>query len=342
MAVLTRAEKIRRLLIAVGMTVVLLFALYGIRDGLVAATVPSVTFSAGGYRLVRITAGQLWTTSFARPPSPSEYNFNGSATVGTRFITWRSGMLGVGVDDRNHKTFRGYFTETKTAFPAGSYVQTLMTPYPAAQKPRQVAETILAVQTANTDVTGLLNYVIVSYTEAGSAHLLQIGYAQGLIRGAKTYITKNLAQPGLMARMDRLPVTVTTNGHNFYAVWLGNTLLYRGTRLHLGIAPPFQVYLEVQARDAEYVADFHNLNVYSSNRVTVQGLPAQTRLTWTSGHLILSAKADAHGIAILTLPPVNLTTRGRLTLQIGGRRVLFSHITLHGGDRFRFSRPWPL
>jgi hypothetical protein len=290
---------------------------------------PPFSYRAGPFRLVRLVDGNLFTTSFRRPVSPEVYAFNGSAVPQDRFLEWRQGDLGVGVDDAGRRSFQGFFAVTRASYPAGSYVVTDMVPYPAAEHRHMTAENVFAVQTAGTRRTGLIDYVFVAYTQSDHAHVLQIGYAQGLIRNAHT--TFLLARPGVW---HDLPVTVSTDGAHRFEVWLGEHLVYQGDRLHMLIPPPFQVYLEVQARDTDYTAVFRRLDIYRGRAVTILGLPAGAEVVWQAGGRLLRARAS-EGKAALLLPPPLLTEKGVLLLQEGRRTLRFQGVTLHGGDVFR-------
>ena len=296
-------------------------------------------FSAPGAKLVRTVGGQLWSTRFQTLPAPDAYNTNGSGNPSQTLIRWQRGLLGVGIDNAASSQFFGYFLETKQAFPAGAFVQTQMEPYPAANGVGQAAQTIIAVQTASTDRTGLLNYVIVSYRQDAGNQSLLVGFANGLVRGATTTTLDTVVRPGLLTAVQNQPVTVTTNGTNSYEAWLGSTPVYRGTNLHLRIPPPFQVYLEVQAAATDYTAYFRTLYVYRSDHVTITGLPpgADVRLSVSAPMADqLDAIAAGSGTASMLLPPPNLTVDGTLRISARGRSWVFSGITLHGGDIYQW------
>lgn len=334
MVTLTRAEKLRRVIVSMLLLGVLGWTGYLVRGDFSVVPTATVQYRDGSLTLRLTRPGQLWSTSFQHPPTAHHYNFNGSANPRRRFLEWQSGRLGVGVDNPDSHQFYGYFAETQSVFPSGAFVQTLMTPYPAAVHPHQAAETILAVQTANTYRTGLLNYVIVSYTQAGSRHLLQIGYANGRIQAAKTYILQTVSHAGLMKAMQSLAVTVSTNGHNIFRVWLGHQLLYAGHNLDMHIEPPFQVYLEVQARGTRYVADFRSLAVYRSDMFTIAGLKPGSRITLSapSGGT-LRATAGPNGAAVVRLPVNALGFRTAVSISEPGLpAAVFRHVSVEGGD----------
>lgn len=306
------------------------------------AVAGSVAVGANGARLVRTVDGLLWSTRFDALPSPSAYNTNGSGSPGQDVIRWQRGLLGVGINNAASPHFFGYFLETKQAFPAGAFVQTQMLPYPAAANPGQVAETIVAVQTASTDRTGLLNYVIVSYRQSAGQGSLSVGFANGLIARATTTILGVVAHPDLMTQVRDEPVTITTNGNNAYETWIGNTPIYQSSHLHMRIAPPFQVYLEVQAAAVDYTAYFRTLDVYRSDRVRISHLPpgAEIRLSVSHpGAYPVRALASASGTASLVLPPLDLTVEGVLEVSSHGVVWKFPPLTLHGGDHYQWRRP---
>lgn len=305
------------------------------------ASAATTHFSARGAELVQTADGLLWSTRFQTMPSPSAYNTNGSGSPSQDIIRWQRGLLGVGINNAASADFFGYFLETKRAFPSDAFVQTQMDPYAAAASPNQVAETILAVQTASTDRTGLLNYVIVSFLQSGGQQRLIAGFANGLIQGATTTILSKMEQSGVMTQVQEEPITVTTNGMGTFDTWLGNTPVYQGSQLSLRIPPPFQVYLEVQAAAVDYTAYFRTLYVYRSNRVTITHLPpgAEVGLSVPSAPAYQSqVVASSSGTARLTLPPMDLTADGMLAVTSDGHRWVFSSVRLHGGDHYQWRR----
>lgn len=304
------------------------------------AVVPVYRLKANGATLTRIVTGLLWHTQFRhRPQTQHLYNYNGSAVATRRFVEWHPGSLGIGVNEQGLKEFRGYFAETKTAFPSDSYVETLMRPYLVTTQKGQSAETIVAVQTSNTIRTGLINYVIVSLIQQnGLSPTLLIGYANGLVRNAKTYIKKSVRFPGLIHMVRHHPVIINTNGNNQMTVWLGNRLLYTASHLHMEIQPPFQVYLEVQAQNMQYVARFRRFRVFRSNNVRFQGLPAASLVTIrTHGHKVLQGRANQSGTYTVHLPLTSLGLDAQVTVSAAGKTYAFPSGPLSGGDVFQFT-----
>lgn len=341
MVTLTPGEKLRRAIVSLLLLGLLALSGYIVRGDFGTAPATAVQYQDGSLALVLTTPGQLWNTSFQHPPTALHYNFNGSANPHIRFLEWHRGVLGVGVNNPNPGQFYGYFAETKPSFPSGSFVQTVMTPYPAAAGAHQVAETIVAVQTANTYRTGLINYVIVSYTETGKRHMLQIGYANGRIQAAKTYILHTVSHAGVMRSMQSMPITVSTNGNNAYRVWLGDKLLYQAHNLRMHIAPPFQVYLEGQSRGTRYVADFRSLAVYRSDVFMVTGLKPASRLALTTpSGTVLTANAGSKGDAAITLPVNALNFPATIRVREPGvPETVFRNVWVQGGDVYRLTRP---
>ncbi len=332
----------RQIIVAIVSTLVAAALIGYVATALQRASAGTVRFATKGAQLVRTVDGVLWSTRFQALPSPDAYNTNGSGSPDQDVIRWQQGLLGVGINNLTSTGFLGYFLETKRAFPADAFVQTQMDPYPVAESPNQAAETIVAVQTASTDRTGLLNYVIVSYLQLGGQQSLRIGFANGLIQGANTTILNQVAQPGLMTTVQDEPITVTTNGNNTYEAWLGNTIEYQASHLDMRIPPPFQVYLEVQAAAVDYTSYFRNLYVYRSNFVTLTDLPAgaDVRLSVPSAPAYQTqVVASASGMARLVLPPMDLTAVGVLQITAHGHPWTFSPITLHGGDHYQWHRP---
>lgn len=304
------------------------------------ATVPVYRLKVKGATLTRVVSGLQWDAHFRhRPQTRHEYNYNGSAVAARSFVKWHLGSLGIGVNDQGLGVFRGYFAETKASFPSDSYVETLMRPYPVTTRKGQSVETIVAVQTSSTIRTGLINYVIVSLLQQnGLSPVLLIGYANGLVRDARTYIKKSVRFSGLIHTVRHNPVVIKTNGSNQMTVWLGSRLLYTASDLHMNIEPPFQVYLEVQAQNMQYVARFHRLRVFLSDNVRFQGLPVQAMVTIrTHGRVVARGRASQSGTYTVHLPLTSLGLQAQVTVSSAGKTYAFPPGSLSGGDVFQFT-----
>ena len=255
------------------------------------------------------------------------YVFNGSAGPQLGRVTSSPQGLHVGVGQ--HPGWAGWFAVTlHSAGPA--VVWHAVVSRPSVPVARGAGEAILAVQSASTQRNGSINYVIVAALSLHGRSTWQVGSAHGLIAGASTDV---LWQEPLGADVAaREPVTITTDGRHTLAVWLGDQLVYASTKLTLDDPPPFQAYLEVQARDRGYVAAFKDFWVTDAAPVTVRGtVPgAHVRLDTAGGPVY--AIADRAGRAALSVSPADLVGTG--TLTVSARGVTHHYDALHyaGGD----------
>lgn len=297
------------------------------------------TYRAASSTLILTSSGRLWDTHFRQPPNVSGnlYYYNGSESPARRFVHWSRGRLDIGVNQAAMRSFKGFFAVTEPSFPAGSYVETSMKPVRVAPQPGQVAETIVAVQTATTRENGEINYVIASLTQGHAFKTLQLGYAQGLIADAKTFILRNYRAPHLVSTISNEPVTISTNGVHDLKIWLGNQLLLNKSQLPLKIIPPFQVYLEVQSQGLKYAARFHSLRIYRSNRVLIQGLPDGATIKATGSHGTLLANGVSHqGSYTIDLTPPRLERVATIAITQGRHATTFHHVSLVGGDIYAY------
>ncbi len=295
------------------------------------------TYRAGSSQLVLTASGQLWNAHFQHPLQKVLYHYNGSETPKRRFVTWSRGLLSIGVNQVGLHGFKGLFAVTEPSFPAGSFVETSMKPLRAAPKPGQYAETIVAVQTATTPENGQINYVIASLTQAPRGNLLQLGYANGVVRDAKTYILRDYQAPHLFTTVANQPVTISTNGLHDLKIWLGSRLILNESRLDLNIIPPFQVYLEVQSQGLRYAARFHRLVIYRSNQVTMDGIPNGAIVTVLGPHGTPLAEGPArHGTFTMTLTPPRLQASVTVRVSLGTRVTTFHGVVVKGGDVYAY------
>lgn len=298
-------------------------------------------YRAASSDLILKSSGRLWNTDFRRPPKSygNLYHYNGSESPSRRFVRWSKGRLKIGVNQSGIPAFKGFFAVTEPTFPAGSYIETSMKPIRVSPQLGQVAETIVAVQTATTAENGQINYVIASVTQSHSSKTLQLGYAHGLIAHAKTVILRNFRTPHLMSDVSNNPVTITTNGVHDLKIWLGNALLLNKSQLPLKIIPPFQIYLEVQSDGLTYAAQFHSLRVYRSNGILIKGLPQGATLEARGSHgTLLAYGVSHHGIYTIDLNPPRLERMATLIIKQEGHTTTFHHVSLVGGDVFAYQQ----
>ena len=270
------------------------------------------------------------STSLALPPYVG-WEANGSAGASNGLASVSGGLLHVSVR-RATTDFRGWFLTTTGTTPASCALQFSATSPPPviAASPSAIGELVMAVQTSDTITTGDINYVFVAENVASNGHRnLTVGYSQGRLSHATEHILKQVPwSPG------PLQVAIQTNGDNRLSVWVNGSLFYYAYILQLGITPPFQPYLEVQARQTPYTVAYDGYSSVCDPDVTATGLP-----DGTVARLDGSQQVATHGSvtfpAAINSPPVV----GALTLSLPGttRPVRFASHTYWPGSRYSFA-----
>jgi hypothetical protein len=270
------------------------------------------------------------STSLAFPPYVG-WEVNGSAGAANGSARAGGGLLHVGI---RHATpdFRGWFVTTTGTTPSSCAFQFSAASPPAvtATSPQAIGELVMAVQTSSTVTTGDINYVVVAENVASSGQRnLIAGYALGHLSHATEHILKRVPwAPG------PIRVAIQTNGDNQLKVWVNGNLFYQADDLDLGITPPLQPYLEVQARQTPYTVAYDGYSSVCQQDVVVAGLPdgSTARL---DGRQALARNGSAVFAASVTAPPLT----GSLTVTLPGnsRPVHFARHTYWPGSRYSFA-----
>ncbi len=270
------------------------------------------------------------STSLDLPPYAG-WEANGSAGADNGTASVSGGLLHVGVR-RVTTDFRGWFLTTTGTTPANCVFQfSAMSPPPVYSfYPRAVGELVMAVQTSDTVTTGDINYVFVAenVTPNGRRNLT-VGYSKGHLSHATEHILKQVPwMPGA------LQVAIQTDGDNTLDVWIDGWPFYSASSLQLGITPPLQPYLEVQARQAPYTVAYRGYSSVCQPDVVVTGLPTGS-VARLAGRKQVAAQGSATFPAVLSSPPIV----GALTLSLPGstRPVRFAPHTYWPGARYSFS-----
>ncbi len=129
-------------------------------------------------------------------------------------------------------------------------------------------------------------------------------------------------------------VALQTNGDNRLSVWVDGSLFYYAYILQLGIAPPLQPYLEVQARQTPYAVAYDGYSSVCQNDVVVTGLPDGSAVT-LGGRRAVARNGSAVFPVAMTAPPIT----GSLTAALPGnsRPVRFDVHTYWPGARYSFA-----
>ncbi|MGH9055713.1 MAG: hypothetical protein ACRDYY_07605 [Acidimicrobiales bacterium] len=285
--------------------------------------------------VTRARSGLVMSDSFGHAePVPSladRYIFDGSAPSGSGYQA--GSPLGLVVGVRPHRGWAGWFAATIHAAGADVTWHTVMS-RPAGTVTTGIGETVFAVQTATTQSTGAINYVVVAdVSREGRSHWM-VGYAHGVVVDAATQVLWR--SPASATAPTSEPVTVQTDGRHRLSVWLGDRLVYSDAHLSLAMPSPFQAYLEVQGRSVGYAATFRDFWVAQTAPLTVTGLrPGDRARLVDSGRAVASGVAGGDGRAALTLPPPEES--GVATLVVDGSSGTRSYPALPyaGGDVLR-------
>lgn len=271
------------------------------------------------------------STSLALPPYVG-WEANGSAGPDNGLAFVSGGLLHVGVR-RPTPDFRGWFLTATSATPdACTFQFSAASPPPVtAWSPDAVGELVMAVQTSDTVTTGDINYVVVSESvSAEGQRVLSAGYSVGHLSHATEHVLKRVPWvPG------PLHVAISTNGDDHLSVWVNGSLFFESTDLAMGIVPPFEPYLEVQARQTAYTVSFDGYSSVCQSDIAVSNLPDGTVAT------LDRQSVTAHGGSAVfprgtSSPPVT----GVLSLALPGtaRPVTFASHTYWSGDRLSFEQ----
>lgn len=272
--------------------------------------------------VTRERSGLVMADAFAHATSYGhlleQYAVDGSA--GPRLGWAEASTHGLVVGIQAHHGWAGWFASTVHAAGPDVTWHVVMTPtsLPSTTPGRGLA--VFAVQTATTQKSGVINYIVVAAVTVHRHYRWLVGYAHGLVAGAATDVLWSTPWWPVGASTTSLPgqsVTVTTDGEHTLSVWLGNKRVVHKTGLALKIPPPFQAYLEVQSSAPAYAADFRDFWVSRSAPVEIDGLHLgqQVRLDSAALPHPISATAGPTGRAYLRLPPPDLVGTGTLTVS---------------------------
>ncbi len=276
----------------------------------------------------QLTAGQL----------EDAYSVNGSAGPRLGWVYEDAAGLRVGI--KAHRGWAGWFAETIHA--AGPRVAWHAAVLPAALRPgaRGRGIAVFAVQTATTQTSGILDYIVVAAVSRGHSYRWIVGYAHGVVAGATTDVlwTSPWHTVPTGADLPRVAVTVITDGRRRLAVWLGATEVFHNCHLDLNIPAPFQAYLEVQSSGPSYSTRFEDFWVADDAPLRIEGLlPGQSAsLLSSTGRPFASAVAGTDGTASLRLTGPRLAGTATLAVGVGAGAVsIYRAVPYAGGDTIR-------
>jgi hypothetical protein len=284
-----------------------------------------VTFQVPG-AAVRTIEG---STSLALPSYPG-WVANGSAGAANGLASVSGGLLHVGVRQPT-SDFRGWFLTATSATPESCAFQFSAASPPALRTsdPLAVGELVMAVQTSQTVVTGDINYVLVAenvYPD-GRRELI-VGYSLGHLSNAVEHVLREAPWTE-----GPLHVAIQTDGNSQLEVWVDGRPFYSADDLDMGITPPFEPYLEVQARRTAYTVAFDGYSSVCQNDVAISDVPdgSTVRLGALTG-------TTRRGSAVLPMAMLTAPITGDLSLLLPGESnpVRFSRHRYWPGDRFSY------
>ena len=277
-------------------------------------------------------SGLLAARRFNEPAPTSSltptFRLGGTATLSGASVRLASNGLHVDVGAHRLGTWRGFFVATAATYPANAVIHVRMwRPSRSVPLASQSGIVLIAVQTG---ASKLLDYVVVAGAISRGNESWLVGYANGNTAYAKTKVLSNM--PSASTSED---VTLRTDGRSRYAVYFGAKLVYESTSLRLGVAPPFRVYLEVEAHGFPYETRFQDFWIAAGNAVAVDGLHRGDHVTLTpNGDTPVRAIANAAGRAQLLLPLSEAVGKGTLTIQGPHMRRRFAGVAFAGGDLY--------
>lgn len=240
-------------------------------------------------------------------------------------VAVRDGQLVVGLR-RAFRDFRGYFlTATHALPPTCTFEAWAADPPPVA---KGTGELVFAVQTASTIRTGLINYVWVSQVVRPRGRYWSAGYAEGRIRRARQWTLARAPVSRFPPPADGINrLAVATDGHHRLTVWINGQRFLAARGLNMAIAPPFEPYLEMQAKGTAYRVFYTRYAAVRGRRVELSGLPAGTRVEAGSRIEVVQ-----RGRLQLARPP----QAGPLTVTVTVPGGSPHHLRLWPGDRVQF------
>jgi hypothetical protein len=256
------------------------------------------------------------------------YVFNGSARPGIGYALASSTGLQVGVAP--HSGWAGWFAVTIHAAGPAVVWHTVMS-RPDKLVTGGTGEAVFAVQTATTQSSGAINYVVVASVSRNGLAQWLVGYAHGEIADADTQVLWQ--SPATRDAPATESVTVTTDGSRSIAVWLGNRVVFQSDHLQLDIPPPFQAYLEVQGQDVSYVSRFQDLWVARLEPLEIRHVRPGAQVTLVQGgREVARGVADQTGNARLDLPPPESVGLADLVVDTPKGPRVYKGVSYAGGD----------
>jgi hypothetical protein len=282
-----------------------------------------------------VTLGQL----------QDQYVLDGSAGPKLGWVSETTAGLTVGI--KAHHGWAGWFASTiHAAGPAVAW-HTVISPTALRLGTKGRGIAVFAVQTATTQKSGVINYIVVAAVCRSGSYRWLVGYAHGLVARASTQVLwaskwQPVPQPG--TPLPSQAVTIATDGSHSLSVWFGTDEIFSSERLVLKMPAPFQAYLEVQSSAPAYYARFNDFWVADDAPLVLRGLREGSRVELASGTdgaaAVATAKAVAgrEGTATLRLAVPELVGTGTFKVVAGGTVTDLPDAPYAGGDVLSWAR----
>jgi hypothetical protein len=266
--------------------------------------------------------------------STSRYwRYGGSAQVSGAPYAFNEDQQGfhIGIQAKADGQWTGYYAVTP---PTNAQVFHAIITEPVQTIPTYIFNSALYVQTAN----GLVNYVSCGAQTDSSGTYWSVWQASGDTTQAKTF-TQLWADPTPNQPLTR-SCAIVTNGSNYLAVYLDNSLVYSNNALSLQMPSPFIAFIEVQTSSASQMLYSTYTDFYSTTgtAVTVDNLPAgasSVQLVDQSGNVMLSAPVS-NGVAAFDIGKFTFPITASIVVRDSSGTTLASSslLSLWGGDRY--------
>ena len=267
----------------------------------------------------------------------SFWTFGGSAAFFNTPFAFNedSNGLHIGVQSTAAVPFSGYYAlHVDNAMLAHAVVTA-----PSRMVPSGYPNVGLYVQTGGPNV----NYIECAAVTSSALTYWQVAMTTGNTGQAITF------QPLFVDMSPNQPLTrdctIVTNGQNFIAAYLDNSLVYQASNLNLGYQSPLQFFIETQTSytGGMFYGTFQNFYLTSSDSIKVTNMPSGStaQVVSPSGRVLASAAASS-GTATLAIGQygmplfANIKVVGLLGLQIASTA---SPISIWGGDAYSLSLP---
>jgi Bacterial Ig domain len=298
--------------------------------------------SATQYTISRESSGLVFldplnnaTMSQQQLQAQGRYYFDGSAPVENAPYNFNEDAQGlhIGVQSTGPNVYAGFFAQKN--FGVGTVFHAMIST-PTRTIPSGYYDTGIYVQTGN----GLISYVFCGAVTSAYGTQWAVERATSnntaYATGYKDYWIDNSTNQALTRSC-----TIVTNGANYLAVYVDNSLVYSNSSANLGYTRPLQLYLEVQSSypGQELYGTFTDFYVAAGTSVTVNNLPSgasSVQLVDQSGTVLASATVS-NGVAVLNVSHYTYPISAKMVVQRSDGSALATSgvLSVYGGDVYK-------